>query len=94
MCLVDNSRLTEGVVTVEAVSRKDYRQVTMTAMVTRYVKAVFTLECAHRRQLLTTVLLGRLPFPLHSYGRRCVHRRPRHSQHPAFLGRAFENIAT
>ena len=49
---MDNSRLTEGVVTVEAVSRKDYRHVTMTAMVMRYVKAVCTLESAHRRQLL------------------------------------------
>ena len=47
MCLVDNSRLTEGVVTVEAVSRKDYRHVTMTAMVTRYVKGgVHARVCA------------------------------------------------
>ena len=52
MCLVDNSRLTEGVVIVEAVSRKDYRQVIMTAMIMRCVKAVCTLESAHRRQLL------------------------------------------
>ena len=53
MCLVDNSRLTEGVVIVEAVSRIDYRQVTMTAMIMRYVQAVCTIESAHRRQLLT-----------------------------------------
>ena len=47
MFLVDNSRLTEGVVTVEAVSRKDYRHVTMTAMVMRCVKGgVHARVCA------------------------------------------------
>ena len=50
--LVENLAFTEGVITVEPVSRKDYRHVTTTVMVMRYVKAVCTLECAHRRQLL------------------------------------------
>ena len=44
---MDNTRLTEGVVMVEAVSRKDYRHVTTTVMVMRCVEGgVHARVCA------------------------------------------------
>ena len=58
------------VYSVEPVSELDYCQIGMTAIVMGDVNAVYTLECAHRRQLLAaralnerSLLIRGLPFP-------------------------------
>ena len=59
-----------SLISVETVSGLDYCQIGMTAIVMRDVNAVYTLECAHRRQLLAaralherSLLISGLPFP-------------------------------
>ena len=59
-----------SLISVEPVSGLDYCQIGMTAIVMRDVNAVYTLECAHRRQLLAaralherSLLISGLPFP-------------------------------
>ena len=62
--------MTSTCVSFEPVSELDYCQIGMTAIVMGDIIAVYTLECAHRRQLLAvralnerSMLIRELPFP-------------------------------
>ena len=64
--------LLKACTSVEAVFESDYCQIGMTAIVMGDVNAAYTLECAHRRQVLAaravherSLLISGLPFPAH-----------------------------
>ena len=54
----DNWDVADTGISVEPVSESEYCQIGMTAIVMGDVNAVYTLECAHRRQLLAARALN------------------------------------